>query len=1121
MIPGSATQSIGAQKRRYNQWVADETLEDYALRFTATRARRSAFGVANTAIGGVSFLACEAIGGSITLAYGFSNAVAAIVAAGILMFLCGAPIAYYAVRYGVDIDLLTRGAGFGYLGSTLTSLIYASFTFILFAIEASIMSFALNMAFRIPLPIAHLISALIVIPIAAYGIRRISRMQLATQPIWLILQFVPLLYFALSQSDKLQEWSAFSGESGSPDGSISPLLFAGAVATLLSLLPQIGEQVDYLRFLPARKEIGALRWWSAMLGAGPGWVVIGAFKLLAGSFLAYAALAHGVPAERAAEPAELYRLVFVEVFHSPAAALIAMGVFVAVCQTKINVTNAYAGSIAWSNFFARITHSHPGRVVWLVFNVLLALLLMELGVFRAIHSILGIYANFAVGWIGALTADLVVNKPLGLSPPHVEFKRAHLYDVNPVGVGAMALSIFISTLVFLGAFGEELRPVSAIIGLVVAFAAAPLIAVATRGRYAIARTDADLPAHRGAFLCSICENDFERADMAFCPAYGAPICSLCCTLEARCHDMCKPGKRLEDQISAAINVVLPRRIAAFFRTRLGRFLGVLVVFALVVAYLLAQIYVAYGSLAPTARPIVGTTLWIVFWALIILLGLASWFLVLAHDSRRAAEKEAERQALTLTQEIEAHKATQHAMQKAKESAEAANLAKSRYIVGLSHEIRTPLNSIFGYAQLMEGAPIESNADGVRIIRRNAEHLASLLDGLLDISRIETGVTRLSWEKVRLPEFLDQIVEMFRPQAEAQGLTFIYERPETLPSVVNTDPKRLRQILINLLSNAIKYTPSGHAALKIRYRGQVAEIEVSDTGLGIRADDLETIFEPFERGRMPQARALPGTGLGLTIVRLLTQVMGAEITVQSAPDAGSKFLLRILLSEVAQPDERSPRAAQIRGYAGPRLKILIADDDGGHIDFLTRILRPFGFNLSAAKDGAAALELAASARPDVAILDISMPALDGWNAAEALRRAFPDMMIVIISADVHDMRSARRAEGAHDAFLTKPLEVQQLLDLLQRKFALEWICDAEKSSAPPSAPPAPPAGLAPRREELLQLGRIGYVRGIETKLSEWETEEPDAASYIAVLRALVKRFDFNKYMDVLRTEPRDG
>src|SRR5882724_13097218 len=189
-------QRIVRTRRQYNQWVGSQTLEDYALRYTAAKARKSAFRVGNTALGAISFLACEAIGGAITIAYGFPNAPWAIAGVALLMFLIGLPIAYYAARYGVDIDLLTRGAGFGYLGSTVTSLIYASFTFLLFAIEASILSMALKMLFDIPLAIAHLISSLVVIPIAIYGISLISRVQLWTQPIWLVLQLLPLAYIA-------------------------------------------------------------------------------------------------------------------------------------------------------------------------------------------------------------------------------------------------------------------------------------------------------------------------------------------------------------------------------------------------------------------------------------------------------------------------------------------------------------------------------------------------------------------------------------------------------------------------------------------------------------------------------------------------------------------------------------------------------------------------------------------------------------------------------------------------------------------------------------------------------------------------------------------------------------
>jgi len=1131
----SQQQRIVRERRQYNQWVASQTLEDYALRYTAQRARKSSFRVGNTALGPISFLACEAIGGGITIAYGFANAAWAIVAFAVLMFLIGLPIAYHAAKAGVDIDLLTRGAGFGYMGSTLTSLIYASFTFLLFAIEASILSMALHMLFGIPIAIAHLISSLAVIPIAIYGISLISRMQIATQPIWLILQFVPIAYIAFSNPAEVAGWTDYAGKQGDPDGSISWPLLAMAASVLLSLLPQIGEQVDYLRFLPERTRANRVGWWTALLGTGPGWVIIGGFKLLAGSFLAYLALRHGVPLDRAAQPTDMYFLAFRETVKSPTFALVLTGLFVIVCQLKINVTNAYAGSIAWSNFFSRLTHSHPGRVVWLVFNVLLALLLMETGIFRAVESILVIYANFAAGWIGALTADLVVNKPLRLSPPYIEFKRAHLYDINPVGVGALLISVLASSLAFLGAFGRTAEILSPFVALGVAFVAAPLIAWATRGRYYLARP-ATLPLGAAHLRCTICENEFERSDMALCPAYNGPICSLCCTLEARCRDMCKTESRLGEQLASLAAKIFPRGFADSLSTRAGRFFGLLLLFSLATGLLLSIIFRQVSGVAPLEREAIKTTLWIVFLSLIVLYGIAAWLIVLAHESRRSAEAESARHTAMLLEEIEAHRRTDAALQKAKEVAEAANVAKTRYIAGISHEIRTPLNSIFGYAQLMERGSAAPMENAVRIIRRSAEHLVNLIDGLLDISKIESGLLRLNRERVQLGEFLDQIVDMFRLQAAAKDIAFNYYRPAHLPGVVNTDQKRLRQILINLLSNAIKYTERGHASLTIRYRSQVAEFEVSDTGIGIPPEDMERIFEPFERGTAHAVRAVPGTGLGLTITKLLTQIMGGELLVRSTPASGTVFTVRLLLSEAAQDVSQPAIARKISGYAGAPLKVLLVDDDPFHLSLVQDLLRPLNFTLFMARDGRTSLQLAAQCRPDLAMVDISMPDLTGWEVARELR-ALPGLerlKIMIVSANAHEYRPGG-GESAHDDFVMKPVDIQQLLEHIGAVLGLEWTYElpaADSLSAAQFVPspavslhPIDPASVRDQSrhhiDDLYRLGSIGHVRGIEAKLREIESEDAVNQAFALHLRKLVASFDLKAYMNVLEGMRKDA
>ena len=269
----TANQKIIRIRRDYNSWVADESLEDFALRYTPVSFRKwSEWKVANTALGGVSFLALEAIGAVMVLNYGFSNAMWAIFAVALVAFFTGFPISYFAARFGVDIDLLTRGAGFGYVGSTITSLIYAAFTFIFFALEAAIMALALKLYLDWPISLCYVISALVIIPLVLRGITLISRLQLWTQLLWLVLLVCPYIAIGIKDPRAFVEFTGLSGRlSGTSE--FGWLMFGSAFTVACSLVVQIGEQVDYLRFLPEKTKANRFRWWAAVTLAGPGWIL--------------------------------------------------------------------------------------------------------------------------------------------------------------------------------------------------------------------------------------------------------------------------------------------------------------------------------------------------------------------------------------------------------------------------------------------------------------------------------------------------------------------------------------------------------------------------------------------------------------------------------------------------------------------------------------------------------------------------------------------------------------------------------------------------------------------------------------------------------------------------------
>lgn len=1100
-------------------WVADETMEDYALRFAPKSFRKwSAFEVANTAFGSTSFLVLEAIGGFLTINYGFTNAVWAILAVGIVIFITGLPVSYYAARYHIDIDLLTRSAGFGYFGSTVTSLIYASFTFTLFALEASIMSLALELYFHIPLAFAHVISALIVIPLVTFGITTISRMQLWTQPIWLVLLIVPYIGVAVREPEALLTAQAYLGIAQSGQG-FDWLMFGSASTVAFSMVAQIGEQVDFLRFMPDLTKENRLRWWWATLVAGPGWIVFGMCRQLGGAFLAHLAIRHGIPALHAHEPTQMYLIAFEGIFDDSKTALAVTTLFVVISQVKINVTNAYAGSLAWSNFFSRVTHSHPGRVIWLFFNVSIALLLMEFGVFSALEKVLSLFSNISIAWISAVAADLLINKPLGLSPKRVEFKRAYLPDLNPVGTLATLCASVVSISAYLGWFGLYAKAFSAFISLTLAFVLVPLFALWYGRKRYLTRSHI---LQDGQCQCSICVNQFEQEDMAYCPYYGGNICSLCCSLDSNCMDACKPGFRLEDYLLKLAQLFPTKRWAINQKLRLIRYFFLFVFLMLLSSLFVGIIY--YQDLLSAQNDLLSfhilqNNFIKVYTSLLVFTGLCTWWLILNDESRRVAREEINKQTERLLIEIEEHKITDAKLKEATKAADRANIAKSRFLSNMSHEIRTPLNSIIGYAYILQNDPAipQHRRQAVNILKRSGEHLSSLIEDILDIARIEACKFEFNRDVIDFPHFIDHLQDVFKPQADAKGLNFRCQINNTLPKRIRADEKRVGQILMNLLGNAVKFTSHGEILFGISYSCGVATFQIKDTGLGIDDQQLENIFQPFTQ--LAQESIIPGSGLGLTISKILTELMGGELSVCSRVSEGSTFTVKLYLANAGDMQEPIRQQA-ITGYVGAKRAVLYVDDQIDHRQLIRAVLEPLNFAIHEADNLQASLRVLAQHEIDLLLLDLSMPETDGFQIAQHLRQNNHRQPIVMLSANAYATERVNAINAGCNDFLSKPLHVPELLNKLKLHLDLTWTYHRKLDGDAPEIKPEqtyqmPEAVL----EELHHFIRIGDLIGLNGYLVTLFRDYPEHADYIQKLQFLSAEFRLSELRKMIKITSR--
>ncbi|MEG5058698.1 PAS domain S-box protein [Microcoleus sp. A2-C5] len=463
-------------------------------------------------------------------------------------------------------------------------------------------------------------------------------------------------------------------------------------------------------------------------------------------------------------------------------------------------------------------------------------------------------------------------------------------------------------------------------------------------------------------------------------------------------------------------------------------------------------------------------------------------------------------------DIHDRKQAEFLMAKAKEAAEAANRAKSEFLANMSHELRTPLNGIMGYAQILQRSKVvnEEERSRIDVIYQCGSHLLTLINDILDLSKIEAQKVELQPTDFHFPAFLQGVAEMCRIRAELKGIQFHFPSSPELPIGIRADEKRLRQVLINLLSNAIKFTDEGTVTFIVSFATEEKiRFEIRDTGTGIAQHQLQTIFQPFEQVG-DRRRQTEGTGLGLAISKRIVELMGSTIQVQSEMNVGSIFWFDVDLYQAEEWVKTSQidHRGQIIGIKDRQPKILVIDDKWANRSVISNLLSPIGFEVSEANDGQEGWEKILEMQPDLIVTDLLMPELDGYELIKRVRDSenFKDIVIIVSSASVFETDQYRSLEAGGNTFIPKPVQATELLEKLQKYLDLEWVYEANEAPLAIASDTdeliSPPAT---EMEILYELAMKGNFREIVKQAVLLEEIDPKYIPFAKRLHQMAKDF----------------